>query len=150
MVKFWRRLRGSTARLPTQTDSGLSAETLNSLDHGLGTLRVRGELHGYLASIVGEIVFPSPSPWPWFIVVRPNGRKEHPMEDYGPLWPIVRELEAGVFDHFGPSVKQEQRFFGLRTQTERPGPPCLYDFAWLPADEAAEKWRELGLKDSDF
>ena len=132
------------------TDSELTDETLRALDHGVGTLRVRGELRGYLASIVGEMRFPSRRPWPWFVVVWTDGRKERSFEDYGSLWPVVRELEAGFFDHFGPSERADLRFFGLTIQGRRPGPPCLYDFEWLPTEKAAEMWRELGLVDSDF
>jgi hypothetical protein len=150
MVRFGRPLRGNVASAAFRTDSGLSAATLHALDRGVGTLHVRGELKGYLASILGEMRFPPGRPWPWFVVVWPDGRKENAFEDYGPTWPIVRELEAGSFDHFGPSVKGDQKFLGLTIQTMQRGAPCLYDFAWLPRSEAAEKWVELGLLDSDF
>jgi hypothetical protein len=30
------------------------------------------------------------------------------------------------------------------------GAPRRYESAWMPADEAAEKWVELGLLDTDF
>lgn len=115
---------------------------LRSYDHGLGTLRVDGELQGYLASIVGKMRFPSVQLWPWFVVVWADGAKEDPFEDYGPNWLTVRELDAGYLQYFGPSVK---RFAG-----SVPGPPRRFEFEWLPPAEAASKWHELGLVDTDF
>lgn len=54
--------------------------------------------------------------------------------DYGPKWYTVRELDAGQLDHHDEQVAQ----------------PQMYEFAWLPADQAAIKWRELALTDDDF
>jgi hypothetical protein len=140
-----KRVRG-----PRSTDYELTESTSKALDHGVGTLHVRGELKGYLASVLGETRFPSRQPWAWFVIVWLDGRKENSFEDYGPMWPIVRELDGGYFDYFEPSVMSDQKFFGLTIQSRKLGPPRLYEFAWLPAAEAAEKWRELGLADSDF
>ena len=123
---------------------------LRSYDHGLGTLRVDGELKGYLASIVGKMRFPSVQLWPWFVVVWADGAKENPFEDYGPSWWAVRELDAGYLQHYGPSVSSEQRFFGKRFAGSVRGQPCRFEFEWLPPAEAASKWQELGLVDSDF
>ncbi len=123
---------------------------LSAYDHGLGTLRVEGELKGYLASVVGSIAFPSRSPWPWFVIVWADGFKEPPFEDYGPGWWTVRELDAGYLDHFAQGVAREKRFFGVQFWARKQGPPCRSDFAWLPAEEAAKKWQELGLVDADF
>jgi hypothetical protein len=141
----WQRARG-----PRSTDYELTESTREALDRGVGTLRVDGQLKGYLASVLGEMRFPSRQPWPWFVIVWLDGRKENAFEDYGPMWLTVRELDAGFFDYFGPSVTSDQKFFGLTVQSRKLGPPCLYEFDWLPAAEAAAKWRELGLADSDF
>ena len=124
--------------------------TLAAYDHGLGALRFDGELQGYLASVLGEIQFPSRAPWVWFVVVRNDGTKETPFEDYGPGWPTVRELDSGFFDHFEQGTRTEGRFLGFTTVSEKRGAPCRYEFSWLPADEAAQKWTQLGLVDSDF
>ncbi len=123
---------------------------LRSYDHGLGTLRFDGEVEGYLASILGKMRFPSAQFWPWFVVVWVDGAKENPFEDYGPNWWTVRELDAGYFQHYGPSVRRDQRFFWKRIKYSVPGPLRRFDFEWLPPAEAASKWQELGLVDSDF
>ncbi|MFF2271159.1 hypothetical protein ACFVTX_02735 [Agromyces sp. NPDC058136] len=123
---------------------------LRSYDRGLGTLRVDGELEGYLASIVGKMCFPSARLWPWFVVVWVDGVKESSFEDYGPDWWKVRELDAGYLQHHGPSVTSEQRFLGKRFAGSVPGPPRRFEFEWLPPAEAASKWQELGLVDADF
>jgi hypothetical protein len=125
--------------------------TLRACDHGVGELRVDGELRGYLASVVGEIKFPRRSPWLWFVRVWLDGSRERAEEDYGPGWYIVRELDAGYFDDFEASVPMERRgWFGRRVRYRKLGAACRYDFAWLPPAEAAAKWTELGLEDSDF
>jgi hypothetical protein len=116
----------------------------------LGTLHVDGELKGYLASVVGDMRFPSREPWPWFVIVWTDGTKELSFEDYGPGWWTVRELDAGYLQHFGPSAMRERRIFRMRFVSGRMGPPCLFDFAWLPPEEAAAKWQELGLVDAEF
>ena len=123
---------------------------LRAYDHGLGTLRVDGELRGYLASVVGEMRFPSRGPWLWFVVVWTDGTKENSFEDYGPSWWAVRELDAGYLDHYGPSVPAERRLLWWRIKGSVRGPSCLFDFEWLRPDVAETKWRELGLVDSDF
>lgn len=124
---------------------------LRAYDHGVGTLTIDGVLKGHLASVVGEIKFPSASPWPWFVIVWTDGTKEPSFEDYGPGWDTVRELEAGVLDHFGPSIRLERRgLFGRRVRYTRNGPRCVFEFARLPRDEVTAMWRELGLADSDF
>jgi hypothetical protein len=66
----------------------------------------------------------------------------------GPGWWTVRELDAGRLDHHGPSVTR--RILGKWIVVNTPGPPCLFDFEWLPPAEAAMKWQELGLVDTDF
>ncbi|WP_157803668.1 hypothetical protein [Luteimicrobium subarcticum] len=118
----------------------------------MGTLHVGGILMGHLASVVGEITFPGRSPWPWFVIVWADGTKEPAFEDYGPAWYTVRELDAGHLDHHGPSVLLEERrgVFGGVSQRWGPGPPVVFDFAWLPRDEAASMWQVLGLRDADF
>lgn len=123
---------------------------LRAYDRGVGTLSVGGELKGHIASVIGEMTLPSRQPWPWFVIVWADGTKEHSFEDYGPGWYTVRELDAGYLDHFGPSVPMRKRFLGISIRYSHAGPPCLYDFAWLPPDEAAVKWEELGLVDGDF
>lgn len=125
--------------------------TLRSLKNGVGTLKLDGLLKGYLASIVGQMTFPS-TPWPWFVVVWLDGTKEPSFEDHGPRWWTVRELEAGKFEHpLGPGTATRKRFLGILPYTSiEPGPEVTFEFAWLPPSEAAAKWEELGLNDSDF
>jgi len=129
----------------------LADPQLRAYDHGVGTLKVDGVLQGHLASVVGEIKFPSKSPWPWFVIVWTDGTKEPAFEDYGPGWHTVRELEAGVLDHYGPSIRRDHRcLFGRTIHSSQAGPARVFEFAWLSSDDAATKWRELGLEDSDF
>jgi hypothetical protein len=144
---FSRRSRGSHQ---IADDYVLSDSTLRALDHGLGELRVDGELKGFLASTVREMRFPARQPWPWFLVVWLDGSRELPIEDYGPKWYTVRELDAGHLDYHEPSTGWEKVIFGHRYYSKKRGPDRVYDFAWLPADEASQKWQELGLVDSDF
>ena len=117
-------------------------------DHGVGTLSVDGELEGHLACVVGRMY--GGARWPWFVIVWRDRTKELAFEDYGPDWPTVRELDAGYLDHHGPSTVKDRRFLGLKGQTVTTGPPRVFDFAWLPHDEAAARWIELGLTDDDF
>ena len=136
---------------PQDAEYVLPDPQLRAYDHGVGTLKVGGVLQGHLASVVGEITFPSRSPWPWFVIVWADGAKENAFEDYGPLWYTVRDLDSGVLDHFGPSIRRERRgLFGMTVRSSRLGPPQVFEFAWLPSDEAKAMWRELGLVDSDF
>lgn len=123
---------------------------LRAYDRGVGTLKVNGELKGYLACLLGEMSFPANQPWPWFVVVWLNGSREWPFEDYGPEWYTVRELDSGSFNFWEPSKTKKSRFLWWKTTTSVTGPPCVYDFAWLPLEEARVKWEELGLKDEDF
>lgn len=125
--------------------------TLRAYDRGVGTLSVGGELRAYLASVVGEIKFPGRSPWPWFVVVWLDGTKERSFEDYGPHWRTVSELDAGYCDHHDQGKPRKRRgWFGRTITYTQPGEPRRFEFAWLSADEAAEKWTDLGLADSDF
>lgn len=72
--------------------------TLASWDHGVAELRVNGELRAYLVCVVGRIGLRDPGqPWPWFVVVWPDGQKDPAQEDYGPGWLTVRELDGGTF-----------------------------------------------------
>lgn len=144
---IWRR-NGQASDRPTRPPRvyDLPDPQLRAYDRGLGILSVEGEFKGHLASVVGRVGFL----WPWFVVIWPDGSKERSFEDYGPGWWTVRELDAGHFDHFGPSVRVERRFLGFTYEIEKPGPRVVYDFAWLPPAEAARKWQELGLKGSDF
>lgn len=136
---------------PRNADYVLPDPLLRAYDHGVGALKVDGVLQGYLASVLWEMRFPSKSPWPWFVIIWADGTKEPAFEDYGPAWYTVRELEAGVLDHYGPSIKRERRsLFGRRIRYTQTGPRCVFDFAWLPKDEAEAIWRELGLADADF
>ena len=123
---------------------------LRALEHGVGELRVDGVLEGHLASVVGSIRFPHEQPWPWFVIVWLDGTKENSFEDYGPHWPTVRDLAEGRFEHFGPSLRTERKFFGTSVVTSRLGEPRLFDFELLPAEIAAKLWLELDLVDSDF
>jgi hypothetical protein len=54
---------------------------------------------------------------------------------------------AGFLYHHGPSVVTKRGRLGT---TFREGPQCVFEFAWLPKDAAAERWRLLGLSDGDF
>jgi len=123
---------------------------LRAYDHGLGTLSVAGEVVGHLASVVMEMQFPPRQPWIWYVIVWSDGTREFKFEDYGPGWWTARELDAGYFDHHGPSVHSEKRLFGIRLQAKTLGPPMKFDFAWLPKEVAAQKWKEIGLVDADF
>ena len=121
---------------------------LAAYDNGVGTLRVDGELRGYLASYLGgELPL---EPRPWFVVVWKDGTKEPPFGDHGPAWKTVRELDAGYLNYREQGIRTEGRVLGFRTVTSTRGAPCRFDFEWLPADEAAQKRTRLGLVDSDF
>lgn len=121
---------------------------LAAYDHGLGTLRLDGELRGYLACYLGGEL--PHDPRPWFVVVWNDGTKEKPFGDHGPQWSTVRTLDAGFFDHVEQGTTVEGRFLGFRSLRSIPGPPCRYEFAWLPAADAATTWQRLGLVDDDF
>jgi hypothetical protein len=84
------------------------------------------------------------------VVVRPNGDKEPPFEDYGPLWLTVRELDAGYLDHWEPRSRLEGRFLGFRTTTVRRGPAAHYTARRLALRDAEAAWSALGLVDDDF
>jgi hypothetical protein len=114
-------------------DYDLPDPDLAAYDHGLGELRVDGELKGHLASLRLTMSFPGRQWWAWFVIVWADGRREHAFEDYGPKWLTVRELDAGYLDHYAPS-----------------GDPQVYEFGWLPSDQSAAKWMELGLTEDDF
>ncbi len=131
-----------------RSDYVLGDPGLTAYDHGVGTLRVDGELRGYLASYLGGEL-PN-DPRPWFVVVWTDGTKEKPFGDHAPAWSTVRELDAGYFDHVEQGSTVEGRFLGFRSVRSMPGPPCRYEFAWLPVVEAAAKWEQLGLVDEDF
>ncbi|MEN0071516.1 MAG: hypothetical protein AAGC63_10945 [Propionicimonas sp.] len=131
-------------------DYDLPDPDLKAYDHGVGTLRVDGELKGYLASVRLTMTFPARQWWPWFVIVWTDERKERSFEDYGPKWYTVRELDAGSLDHHGPSVPRSKTVLGRSFHYDEDGEPQVYEFAWLPPDEAAAKWRELGLSDDDF
>ena len=121
---------------------------LAAYDHGLGTLTSDGELRGYLASYLGGAL--PLDPRPWFVVVWNDGTKEKPFDDHGPSWRTVRELDAGYLNHHEQGTRTEGRVLGFRTVTATRGAACRFDFEWLPADAAAQKWTQLGLADSDF
>lgn len=127
--------------------------TLQSWDHGLAELRLDGEVRAYLGCVVGEIRSRVPSPWPWFVVVWPDGSKEHSEEDYGPDWPAVRELDEGHFTYGArPSTERRHRFLGINLGVWREMCPdqVTYDVTWLPPAAATAAWRRLGLTDRDF
>jgi len=148
----WRRSRqsGDSAEGFDERIYDLPDPALSAYDHGLGTLSVDEEVKGYLASVIGEMQVPSRQPWPWFVVVWADGTKERAFEDYGPGWWTVRELDAGRLEHIGPSVEKQKRVSGRSVRYTESDPPCVYDFAWLPVEEAAEKWQELKLGNDDF
>ena len=145
------RKQGPIARRDRQPKVYEPAEPqLRAYDRGVGTLAVNGELVGHLASVVLEMRFPSRQPWVWFVIVWLDGSREFKFEDYGPGWYTVRELDAGRFEHHGPSVTTEKLVLGLRSMSTRPGKHVTFDFAWLPPDLAARRWDELGLVEADF
>lgn len=148
-----RRLRSWLRGLATDqvpSDYELPDPGLGAYDHGLGELRVDGQLRGYLASVRTKMILPRRQWWVWLVIVWADGRRELPLEDYGPKWITVRELDAGYFDHYGPTTmtRRPSRFFASFDVQD--GEPQVYDFAWLPSGEAAAKWQELGLTDNDF
>lgn len=128
----------------------LSEAQLRSYHRAVATLSVDGALVGHLASVVGSMVLPSNAPWPWFVIIWTDGTKEPPFEDYGPRWPVVRELEAGYLDHPGPSIPREGRFLGFRVTSRTPGPALRFDVDRLPAEVAEQTWARLGLTEDDF
>ncbi len=128
----------------------LSDKQLRAYHRAVATLSVDGAVVGHLASVVGSMVLPTNAPWPWFVIVWSDGTKEPPFEDYGPLWPVVRELEAGYLEHHGPSTSREGRFLGFRVTSRTRGPALRFEVARLPADIAEETWARLGLSDDDF
>lgn len=146
-IEEWYRKWFGDNHLP---DYELPDPDLTAYDHGLGTLRVDGELKGYLASVRLTMSFPGRQWWPWFVIVWTDGTKEHAFEDYGPKWYTVRELDVGILDHYGPSVQRTKSILGRPFRYEEGGDPQVYEFAWLPPDEASAKWEELGLTDDDF
>lgn len=128
--------------------------TLASLDHGLAELRVDGEVRAHLAYVVKRLGLRGASgPWPWFVVVWPDGHKEHADEDYGPGWETVRQLDAGSFTYGArPSLERRKTVLGITTMTWRESCPdeITYDVRWLEPREATVTWARLGLEDSDF
>lgn len=118
---------------PRDSDYVLPDPEMTAYDHGVGTLKVDGELRGYLASTLMTMSFPRGEWWPWFVVVWLDGTKERSEEDYGPEWYTVRELDAG--------------FYECHTQE---GNLQRFEFARLPRDKAAVMWEQLGLTPHDF
>lgn len=114
-------------------DYDLPDPDLAAYDHGLGELRLNGEVQGYLASVRLQMSFPARQWWPWFVIVWADGSRDRAFEDYGPKWFTVRELDAGYFEHYAES-----------------GEPQVYEFSWLPSDQAGTRWTELGLTENDF
>ena len=114
-------------------DYDLPDPDLSAYDHGLGELRLNGELEGHLASVRLKMSFPARQWWPWFVIVWADGRKDRAFEDYGPKWLTVRELEAGYFEYYPEN-----------------GGHRMYEFSWLMPDEAGTKWAELRLTEDDF
>lgn len=109
-----------------------------------------GAVVGHVASVVGEMWFPSRQPRLWFTVVCPDGVRELPFEDYGPGRYTVRELEAGYLDHHLRSTVRERRLWGSQWFSATPGARQIFEVRWLSDDAAAHRWRELGLRDEDF
>lgn len=128
--------------------------TLASWDHGVAELRVNGELRAYLVCVVSRIGLRDPGqPWPWFVVVWPDGQKDPAQEDYGSGWLTVRELDGGTFTYNSePYVVRESKFphFFPCTELVGGGVQITYDVTWFDPDKAAETWARLDLKDSDF
>lgn len=128
----------------------VSEAQLAELHRAVWSLSIEDEPAGHLACVVGSMVVPTHVPWPWFVVVRPNGDKEPPFEDHGPLWLTVRELDAGYLDHREAGTRQESRFLGFRTTTVRRGPEVRYSARRLSPADAAAAWSALALVDDDF
>lgn len=126
--------------------------TLSIYDHGVAELRVAGELRAHLACVVEEMTMPAGQPWPWFVVVWPDGSKDPAFEDYGPKWCTVSELDEGFIIHGAePAQVRSRRLFGMTMSTiEHCAEERRFEVEWLPAAEARERWEELGLEDSDF
>ena len=58
-----------------------------SLDRRVARLSVDGVVRAHLACVVHEMRARGGwAPWPWFVVIWPDGRKEPAEEDYGPAW----------------------------------------------------------------
>ena len=88
-------------------------------------------------------------PWLFFLMAWPDGSTESPEEDYGPDWPLLRELESGIFVAVAhPSEHRQQSFLGLRLGSiVTPCPDEVpYAVTWLGAKDSEVAWAKLGLK----
>jgi len=125
---------------------------IRSWDHRVAELRIDGELQGHLACVVMTLGFTGDgAPWPWFVVVLPDGTKEPSEEDYGPDWWVVRDLDAGHYTREAEGTTRPRRLLGRRVGTVyEPGPEVTYDVTWLDEEASREAWQRLGLTDRDF
>lgn len=88
-------------------------------------------------------------PWPFFLMAWPDGSTEPPEEDYGPDWPLLRELESGIFVAVAhPSERRQRSFLGLRLGSivTRWPDEVPYAVTWLGAKDSEVAWAKLGLK----
>jgi len=124
--------------------------SLRSYHHAVWTLSIDGELHGHLACVVSEMMWPPRAPWLWFLVVWIDGRREPPFEDCGLGWYTLRDIDAGYLEYHLPSMTVEQRFLWARISADQHGAPRRYTVEGFPADLAAHRWDELRLQDDQF
>lgn len=89
------------------------------------------------------------APWPWYVVIWPDGRKELPQEDYGPYWYAVREWDAGRFIYQERPSTVKRSPFGWTSHTTD-SEDIEYQAMWLPREQADAEWKRLGLQESDF
>ncbi|MFJ6652811.1 hypothetical protein ACIQLJ_08460 [Microbacterium sp. NPDC091313] len=111
--------------------------TLDPFDGGVGELSRAGAFAGNVATTLSWFWSPF-SPlrkqwWVWYIIVWADGTRESSTEDYPPFL-TVSEMKDGYLEVSS-------------NQGDRAG---MYDFRWLPAEEAAEALLRLGIDESDF
>ena len=111
-------------------------ERLAPFDRGCLVLRRDGRIAGHVVTTLGTFWSPgrplTVQQWVWLVVVWADGQKERAEEDYPP-WTYVREIWDGVFVWPGPAPRGGE-----------------YTAEWLPDDERAATWDELGVTLDDF
>ena len=109
---------------------------LEAFDRGCVALRREGQVVGHVATTLSSFWSPgrphTMQQWVWLVVVWADGDEERAEEDYPP-WSYVREIQDGSFEWPYPGP--------------RGGP---YEAVWLPEEERAAKWTELGVTLDDF
>lgn len=125
---------GALRRLIPEPESYTPADpTFQRYDHAVWRLSRDGHHCGWCACQVGWNSFGRGEHWLWFVEIGTDGSISHPIEDYGPSWFHVQELDDGCLEPQTTVLPQARLSAEL-----------------LPPDDAAEVWSELGLTDDDF